>query len=73
MITLSLQCDIVLRSGVSDIGKDPLTLLDDDDMSPKDEAVGMAILDGFRLQESRPAALDASFVKRGILVRLSMG
>ena len=28
------------------------------DMSTEYEAVGMAIPDGFRLQESRPAALD---------------
>ena len=33
----------------------------------------MVIPDGFRLQESRPAALDNSLVKRGVLVRLSMG
>ena len=50
--------------------QDPLTQLDDeDDMSPEDEAIGMAIPDGFRLQESRSAALDNSFVKRGVLVR----
>ena len=42
-------------------------------MSPEDEAIGMVIPDGFRLQESRPAALDNSLVKRGVLVRLSMG
>ena len=42
-------------------------------MSPKDEAVGMAIPDGFRVQESRAAALDGSLVKRGVLVRLRMG
>lgn len=72
---MSVQFYIVLRAGVSDIGKDPLTLLDedDDDMSPEDEAVGMAIPGGFRLQESRPAALDGSLVKRGVLVRLSIG
>ena len=64
---------IVFRTGVSDVGKDPLTLVDDNDMSPKDEAVGMAIPDGFRVQESRAAALDGSLVKRGVLVRLSMG
>ena len=46
---------------------------DDDGMSPDDEAIGMVIPDGFRLQESRPAALDSSLVKRGVLVRLSMG
>ena len=33
----------------------------------------MVIPDGFRLQESRPADLDNSLVKRGVLVRLSMG
>ena len=62
-----------MRAGVFDIGKDPLTLLDDDDMSPEDEAVGMATPDGFCLQDSRPAALDGSFVKRGVLVRPSIG
>ena len=61
-------------SGGSDDGKDQLTLLDDDDdMSPDDEAIGMVVPDGFRLQESRPAALDSSLVKRRMLVRLSMG
>ena len=65
---------IVWHSGASDNGKDPLALLgDEDDMSPEDEAIGMVIPDGFRLQESRPVALDNSFVKRGVLVRLSMG
>ena len=53
---------------------DPLSLLDDeDDMSPEDEAIGMVIPDGFCLQESRPADLDNSLVKRGVLVRRSMG
>ena len=33
----------------------------------------MVIPDGFRLQESRPPALDKSLVKRGALVRLFMG
>ena len=73
MTILSVQYCIVLRASVSDIGKDPQTLLDeDDDMSPEDEAVGIAIPDGFRPQESRPATLDGSVVKRGVLVRLSM-
>ena len=50
--------------------KDPLTLLDDEgDMSLEDEAIEMVIPDGFRLEESRPPALDNSFVKRGVLVR----
>ena len=40
---------------------------DEDDMSAEDEAIGMVIPDGFRLQESRPAALDNSLVKRGVL------
>ena len=44
-----------------------MTQLDDEDMSPEDEAIGMVIPDGFRLQESRPAALDNSLVKRGVL------
>ena len=61
-------------SGGSDDGKGPLTLLDDDDdMSPDDDAIGMVVPDGFRLQESRSAALDSSLVKRGVLLRLSMG
>ena len=42
-------------------------------MSPDDEAIGMVVPDGFRLQESRPDALDSSLVKHGVLVRLSMG
>ena len=46
---------------------------DDDDMSPDDEAIGMVVPDGFRFQESRPAVLDSFLVKRGVLVRLSMG
>ena len=51
-----------------------MTLLDDDDdMSPDDEAIGMVVPDEFHLQESRPAALDSSLVKRGVLARLSMG
>ena len=41
-------------------------------MSPDDDAIGMVAPDGFRLQESRPAALDSSLVKRGVLLRLSM-
>ena len=41
----------------------------------EDEAVGIAIPDGFRRQESSPATLliDGSLVKRGVLVRLRMG
>ena len=50
---------IVWPSGASHNRKEPLTQLDDeDDMSTEDEAIGMVIPDGFRLQESRPAALD---------------
>ena len=66
---------LILRlSCASDNRKDSLTLLDDkDDMSPEDEAVGMFLTDGFRLHQSRPAALDSFLVKRGVLVRLSMG
>ena len=33
----------------------------------------MVVPDGFRFQESRPAALDHSLAKRGVLVRLGMG
>ena len=48
--------------------KDPLTQLDDeDDMSPEDEATGMVIPDGLRLQESRPADLDNFLLKSGVL------
>ena len=65
---------VVWISGGSDDGKDQLTLLnDDDDMSPDDEAIGMVVPDGFRLQEPRPAALDSSLVKQRVLVRLGMG
>ena len=42
-------------------------------MSPEDEAFGTVITDGFRLHESRPPGLANSLVKRGVLVRLSMG
>ena len=64
---------MVWPSGASDNRKDPLTQLDDEhDMSPEDEAIGMVITDGFRLQESRPAALDNFLVKHGVLVRVSM-
>ena len=42
-------------------------------MSPDDEAIGMVVPDEFHLQESRPAALDSSLAKRGVLARLSMG
>ena len=53
---------VVWISGGSDDGKDPLTLLDDDDdMLPDDEAIGVVVPNGFRLQESRPAARDSSF------------
>ena len=41
-------------------------------MSPEDEAIGMVVPDGFRLQEPRPPALDSSLVKRGVLVRLGV-
>ena len=51
-----------------------MTQLDDeDDMSPEDEVIGMVIPDGFRLEDSRPAALDNSSVKPGVLDRLNMG
>ena len=73
-IFLCPQDLIVWHSGAPDNGKDPLTLLDDEeDMSPEDEAIGMVIPDVFRLQESRQAALDNYLVNRGALVRLSMG
>ena len=53
---------------------DEMTLLDEDDsMDPDDEIDGMEIPDGFRIQPSRPAALDGSFLQRGVLVRLGMG
>ena len=42
-------------------------------MSPEDEVIEMVTPDGFRLQESRPAASDNALVKHGVLVRLSMG
>ena len=65
---------IVWPSGASDNRKDLLTQLDDeDDMSPEDEAIGIVIADGFRLQEWKPADLGNSLVKRGVIVRLSMG
>ena len=44
--------------GVSSIGEDPLTLLDDDgNMSPEGEAVGMVIPDDFRILKSRSQLL----------------
>ena len=42
-------------------------------MSPENEAIGIVIADGFRLQEWKPADLGNSLVKRGVIVRLSMG
>ena len=60
---------VVWHADVSDNGKEPLTLVDDEDgMLPEDEAIGMVIPDGFRLQEPRPPALDNSSVKRGVLL-----
>ena len=65
---------MVWHADVSDNEKEPLTLLDDeDDMSPEEEAIGMVIPEGLRLQESKPPALDNNLVKRGVLERLSMG
>ena len=53
---------------------DELALLDEDDsMDPEDEIHGMEIPDGYRLQASKPAALDSSLLQRGVLVRLGMG
>ena len=61
MVLRALQTCHPFIPGVSDNGKNTLALLDDDDdMSPEDHAIGMAIPNGFRLQESRPAALDSS-------------
>ena len=52
---------------------DELALLDEDDsMDPEDEVHGMKIPDGYRLQVSKPAALDSSLLQRGVLVRLGM-
>lgn len=33
----------------------------DEDMSPEDEAIGLVVPGGFRLQELRPAALECFF------------
>ena len=64
---------IVWHADASDNGKEALALLHDKyDMPPGNEAIRMVIPDGFRLEESRPPALDNSLVKRGALVRLSM-
>ena len=53
---------------------DELALLDEDDsMDPEDEVHGMEIPGGYRLQASKPAALDSSLLQRGVLVRLDMG
>ena len=53
---------------------DELALLDkDDSMDPEDEIHGMEIPYGYRLQASKPAALDSSLLQRGVLVRLGMG
>ena len=41
-------------------------------MSPKDEAIGMVIPDGFRRQAWRPPALNNFLVNRGVLVTLTM-
>ena len=42
-------------------------------MESDDEIHGMEIPDGFRIQASKPAALDSSLLQRGVLVRLGMG
>ena len=53
---------------------DELALLDEDDsMDREGEIHGMEIPDGYRLQASKPAALDSSLLQRGVLVRLGMG
>ena len=45
-----------------------LTLPDDDDMSSKHHAIAVVIPGEIRLQESRQAPLDNSFVKQVVLV-----
>ena len=65
---------IIWPSGASESRNDPLAPLDaEDDILPDDEAIEMDFPDGFRLEESRPGALDNSLAKRGVLVRLSLG
>lgn len=62
------------NAGISKNEKYLLTLPDeDDDLSPEDEVISVTIPDDFRLQISSPAALDSSLVKRGVLLRLTMG
>ena len=39
----------------------------------EDEATGIVVPDGFRLQELRSAALYNNFVKHGVFARLGMG
>ncbi|CAB1117222.1 unnamed protein product [Ectocarpus sp. CCAP 1310/34] len=52
---------------------DELSLLDKDDtMDAVDEIHGMEVLDGFRLQEATPPALDNSLLQRVVLFSLSI-
>lgn len=61
---------MVRHSSAADNRKDQLTMLEnEDDMPPEDEAT--VVPDGFRLQNSRPSALDSYLEERGVLVRLN--
>ena len=53
---------------------DPISQLDsDEDMEPGEECLPTRVPDGFHLQESGPAALDQTLVKRYVLLRRGMG
>ena len=55
-------------------GKDELALLDkNDNLKDGKESRGMDVPPRFHLQEARPASLDDSLLKRGVLVRLGLG
>ena len=55
-------------------GKYELAVLDeDDDLENGEESQGMVDTSGLHLQMARPASLDESLLKRGVLLRLGLG
>ena len=68
------HCLIVWHSDVSDYSKYSLTLLvDEDDRSPVDEAIGMVVPDGFQLHSlDQLLFVDKFWMKRCVFVKLIM-
>ena len=63
LLRLLLPC----LQGTGD-GKYELALLDEnDDPENGEETQGMDVPSGFHLQEARPASLDESLLKRGVI------